>query len=311
MDIRSLPVGQGLTWFKQAIDLGGKTPRAVFGAAMLMIATLYAVALLMAIVLAAVSGVGSMTEGTAPALGQVMLIALPLMLVIMLLVPILLGGLMHVIREAEAGRPVRARDLFAPLRSGNGRRLAMLGVLQLVLAAIGAGIVVALAGGDYWRDYTAAMQVAMQGGTPNVPQPQNAGLLFVVQILFNYFSYALMLFSIPLMLFSGASFGSALRDSLRASVRNIGANLLAGVLFIGAMLVASLIVLLVGGLVAMIGGLIHGTVGSLLATVVVLGFASVVLVMMIGGAYLAWRDTFGDAAAPPALPAEPSHGIEV
>ena len=122
MDIRSLPVGQGLTWFKQAIDLGGKNPRAVFGAAMLMIATLYAVALLMAIVLAAVSGVGSMTEGTAPALGQVMLIALPLMLVIMLLVPILLGGLMHVIREAEAGRPVRARDLFAPLRSGNGRR---------------------------------------------------------------------------------------------------------------------------------------------------------------------------------------------
>ena len=233
------------------------------------------------------------------------------MLVIMLLVPILLGGLMHVIREAEAGRPVRARDLFAPLRSGNGRRLAMLGVLQLVLAAIGAGIVVALAGGDYWRDYTAAMQVAMQGGTPNVPQPQNAGLLFVVQILFNYFSYALMLFSIPLMLFSGASFGSALRDSLRASVRNIGANLLAGVLFIGAMLVASLIVLLVGGLVAMIGGLVHGTVGSLLATVVVLGFASVVLVMVIGGAYLAWRDTFGDAAAPPALPAESSHGIEV
>ena len=94
-------------------------------------------------------------------------------------------------------------------------------------------------------------------------------------------------------------------------MRNIGANLLAGVLFIGAMLVASLIVLLVGGLVAMIGGLIHGTVGSLLATVVVLGFASVVLVMVIGGAYLAWRDTFGDAAAPPALPAESSHGIEV
>ena len=45
MDIRALPVGQGLTWFKQAIDLGGRNPRAVFGAALLLIASLYAAAL--------------------------------------------------------------------------------------------------------------------------------------------------------------------------------------------------------------------------------------------------------------------------
>ena len=52
MDIRALPVGQGLAWFKQAIDLGGRNPRAVFGAAMLLILALYAAAMLMALVLA-------------------------------------------------------------------------------------------------------------------------------------------------------------------------------------------------------------------------------------------------------------------
>ena len=44
MDIRALPVAQGLAWFKQAIDLGGRNPRAVFGAAMLLILALYAAA---------------------------------------------------------------------------------------------------------------------------------------------------------------------------------------------------------------------------------------------------------------------------
>mgnify|MGYP003614306764 FL=1 len=50
MDIRRLPASQGLVWFRQAIDLGAKNPRAVFGAALLAIAALYAAALLMVLV---------------------------------------------------------------------------------------------------------------------------------------------------------------------------------------------------------------------------------------------------------------------
>src|SRR5690606_34900113 len=45
MDIRKLPAGQALAWFKQAIDLGGSNPRGVFGAAILMIAAFYVVVL--------------------------------------------------------------------------------------------------------------------------------------------------------------------------------------------------------------------------------------------------------------------------
>ena len=313
MDIRALPVGQGLTWFKQAIDLGGKNPRAVFGAALLLIIALYAAAMLVALAMATlVMGGQAVGDDAGPDLRLAMWVAIPLMLLVMLLVPILLGGLMHVIREAEAGRPVRARDVFMPVRVPRGRRLALLGLLQVALAAVGAALMMAVAGADYWRDYVAAMQSAMQGGVPaQMPQPRNAGLLFLVQLVFNYFSYAMMLFAIPLMLFSGSGFVEALRDSLRAAVRNVGANLLAGLLFIGALLVASLVVLLVGGLASMVGSFIHQALGGLLLLLVMLGFASVVLVVVAGAAYLAWRDTFGEGALPPPPAADSRHGIEV
>ena len=40
-----------------------------------------------------------------------------------------------------------------------------------------------------------------------------------------------------------------------------------------------------------------------------LGFAGVVLVLVVGAAYLAWRDTFGDSAASSPVP-PPVHGFE-
>jgi len=303
MDIRVLPVGQGLAWFKQAIDLGGRNPRAVFGAALLLILALYTAAMLLALVLAVMVGAGETTQGSAPDMRLVMAVAIPLTLLVMFLVPILLGGLMHVVREAEAGRPVRARDVFAPLRSAQGRSLALLGLVQVALTVVGGLVMVAIAGSDYWRDYIQAMQLVMTGAQPTtMPQPANGGLLFVVQLVFNYFSYALMLFSIPLMLFSGNSLGEALRNSLRAAVRNVGPNVLAGVLFIGALLVSALVVGLVAALLAMLGGAIHAALGGALSMLAMLGFAAVVLVLVVGAAYLAWRDTFGDASVPPTAP---------
>lgn len=307
MDIRRLPASQGLAWFRQAIDLGAKNPRAVFGAAALAIVALYAAALVMAL-LTGLLVAGNRAAGQAPDLGLVMAVAVPLTLALMFLVPVLLGGLMHVIREAEAGRPVRARDVFAPLHSGPGRRLAWLGVVQVALAVAGGVLMVAVAGSDYWRDYLQAMQAAMQGATPVPPEPRHAGLLFLVQLVFNYFSYAMMLFAIPLMLFSGRRLGEALRDALRASVANVGANLLAGVLFVGALLVAALVAALLASLLAVLGGVLHPVIGGLLLALTMLGFAAVTLVLVVGAAYLAWRDTFGDGTVPPV--ASQVHGFE-
>lgn len=307
MDIRRLPASQGLVWFRQAIDLGAKNPRAVLGASLLVIGALYAAAILMAVVISALA-LGGKVAGKAPDLGMALAVALPLTLLLMLLVPVLLGGLMHVVREAESGRPVRALDVFTTMKQTSGRRLAWLGLVQVGLAVIGGLLTVAITGSDYWRDYLSVMQAAMQGAIQPMPEPKHPGLLFVVQMLFNYFSYGMMLFSIPLMLFSHSGLVSALRDALRASVRNPGANLLAGVLFIAALIVAAIVVTLITMLVTLVGGLIHPAVGAFLAMLVMLGFAAVVLVLIVGATYLAWRDTFGEIAPP--APPQPLHGFE-
>jgi hypothetical protein len=302
MDIRHVPASQGLAWFAQAINLGARNPKAVFGAALLFIAALWLVAFALGLAARAAMGEGE------PDLGRAMLLVVPMFLAIMLLAPVLLGGLMHVIREAEAGRPVRATDLFAPFRQGRAPRLAALGVVQVLLGMLGGVLMVAIAGADYWQQYMEAMQGAMSGRLPAMPQPEHPLLLMLVQLAFNYFSYALMLLSIPLILFGGATLAEAIRDSLRASVRNIGANLLAGLLFVLGVLVAAVVVLLFAGFVTLLGNLVHPALGAALSTLVLLGFGAVLLVVLTGGAYLAWRDTFEGPA--PAGPAAPNAGIE-
>jgi len=61
---------------------------------------------------------------------------------------------------------------------------------------------------------------------------------------------------------------------------------------VAGVLVAAIAVTLLALLVNFIGGLVHPIVGSVLALVIFLGFAAVLLVVLAGGAYLAWRDTF-------------------
>ena len=295
MAIRKLPVGRGLAWFRQAADLGVRNPRAIFGAGLLFILTLYAVVLLMMLPVA-----GLMRSGASKDVMSLLGWLAPLFLVVLLLMPVLFGGVMHVIREAEAGRPVRARDLYAPLRQGAARRLALLGLLQLLFGLLGAVVAVTLAGADYWQQYLAALQGAMNGIAPVMPQPEHPGLLLVFQLLFNYFSYAVMLFSIPLMLFSGRTLRDAIVLSLRAALANAGANLLAAGLFLGAVIVAAVLATLLATLANLLGGLVLAQLGVLLELLVLLVFGVVVIVVLTGVAYFAWRDTFeGDTAQPP------------
>lgn len=308
MDIRVLPASRGLAWFRLAIDLGARNPRAVFGAAFLLIATLYTAVLAMALILSLLLG-GQQPQGQTPELRLVMLAAGALTLLVMFLVPILLGGLMHVVRETESGRPARARDLFAPLSSDRGRALAWLGLVQVLLTLAGALLALALAGTDYWRDYLHAMEAVLQGAAQAPPEPRHPLLLFVLQSAFNYFSYTLLLLSIPLMLFSGCGLGEALRAAFKAAVRNAGANLLAAFLCIGALIVGALVASLLAALASAVGGVLHAAVGGVLAALVMLCFAAIALVLVTGGAYVAWRETFGDAAASP--PAGAAHQIEV
>jgi hypothetical protein len=182
----------------------------------------------------------------------------------------------------------------------------LLGLLQIVLSILGGIVFITLAGPTYWQEYLGALQGAMGGATPVMPQPAHPGLLAIAQLAFNYFTYAVMLFAVPLVLFSNLGIVEAVKDALRASVRNVGANLVAAGLFVAGTLVAAIVVLLISQLFLWIGGLVHPAVGALLMTLPLLAFAAAMLVMLAGGAYIAWRDTFDD----PQAPTQPFNGIE-
>jgi len=294
MEIRKLPVSQAWAWARQAIELGRLNPKAVFGAALLVLLTLYGVVVL----LVAVVSSFTLGAGHSPDAMEMLGWFAPAFVLMLLLLPILLGGLMHVIREAEAGRPVRARDVYVPFRRGQAGRLALFGIVQLLFGIAGGLIVVALAGSGYWTDYLAALNGAMNGNVPVLPEPAHPGLLMLVQMLFNYFSYAMLLFSIPLVLFSGARVLEALRGSFWAAVKNLLPNLFAGILFVGGVIAATLVLVLLATVATLLGSAIHAVVGVVLNAALFLLFGTVMLVVLAGGAYFAWRDTFGDEGPP-------------
>ena len=74
------------------------------------------------------------------------------------------------------------------------------------------------------------------------------------------------------------------------------------------MLAATLAFALVALVLGLVGGAVHPVLGNLLVAMAGLGFVAGVLVLLVGGGYLAWRDTFGEG--PAAMPGD-VHGIEV
>lgn len=312
MDIRKLPVSQGLAWFRQAIDLGGRNPKGVFGAAALMILAFYAVALILVVpMVASVSGLDKNTADAGALMARIMPIAAAMMLAISLLVPFLVGGLMHVIRETEAGRKPGPLALFQPFRSGRGGRLLAIGLIVLAVQFAG-GVLAMLAGGsDYIREYMEMMRGIMSGADPRtIAQPKTPFVMLLLQLVVNYVAYAILLFGVPLVLFFDSALGAALRDSLKASGRNVGPNVFAGLLLLVGIIVAVLLFFLFAALVTMLAKLVHDA----LATIVMLGlfllFGCALIVVIVGAGYFAWRDTF-DAAAPTPASTLPASGIEV
>lgn len=298
MEIRKLPIGQGLAWFKQSIDLGGHNPRGVFGAAALVLVALYAAGLLIIVPMVAVlPGTGDATDVGA-VLSRLWPFLVAMILAISMLMPFLVGGLMHVIRETEAGNRPGALAVFRPFRSGKASGLVAVGLLMLAIQVVGGALVMLTGGSEYLQAYREMVSGLLAGADPlTLAQPEASVLMFVLQLLVNYVGYAVLLFTVPSILFLDTTLAEALGGSLKASVRNIGANLLAGVLLVAALLVATLLFALLLMLVALVGNAIHPLVGGLLTLVLGLLFASAALVVLVGAAYLAWRDTFGGGVA--------------
>lgn len=304
MNVRKVPVAQGVEWMKEAVNIGRRNPRAVFGAAVLFLCTLYFASVL------AVLPVASRLQGrTDLSFGESIAVGIPLFVVLTLVMPVLLAGLIHVMHEAEHGRPTRARDLFAAFGHGRARPLMTLGLVQIVFNLGCVALLVVLTGPDYWTESMKALQGALSGHYIVPPEPNHPVLLFFVQLLqlaFNYFSAALMLLCVPLIALSNVGIVESLRLGFRASVVNLGANLMASLVFVVGFVVAALVVTFATIVVGGIASLIHPALAAIVALAIWLAFAVAVLVVLVAASYYAWRDMFDAPVA-----AEPSTRMQI
>jgi hypothetical protein len=135
----------GWSWLMQAVNLGRSNPRAGFGA----VALLALVALVPSFIqLALQSG---LRLGTTASLA----VMAACTLVMVVVYPLLIGGLLRVIDAAEHGRPTHAAALFDTFHAGNGAgRLIGFGVVMFVAYLALFVAVVALFGQDFLRGWT-------------------------------------------------------------------------------------------------------------------------------------------------------------
>ncbi|MDO5609246.1 MAG: hypothetical protein Q4G62_00440 [Pseudomonadota bacterium] len=293
MQIRPLPPAQAWRWFVEAINLGVRNPRAIFGAALLLVGSLY--------MLVVIGGVLAGMVGGGQATTPMLVITLMTVVGVFLLVPVLVGGLMHVIREAEAGRPVRASDLFEPFKAGRAGKLAAFGSLQILLMALGMIITRQLAGEDYMSAYNEAVNAMIQQQeVVPLPTPAHPALLFFWQIAFNYFTTTLMLLGVALVMLSGSRFLDAVKSAATAALRNIAPNLLAAGLFFAALMIVVMVLSVFVSVVLLILGKLFMPLAFLVGLILTFALIAAVLVVICGGGYLIWRDTFADDGARPA-----------
>ena len=299
MQIRAMGPGAGWSWLKRGINLGVHNPRAVFGAA----------ALLMAVGLVP-SCVQLFAQYVLHAQGTALMGVVAFFVLLSLLVyPLLIGGFLRVIDASEHGRPTRATALFDAFRGGHGAArmigfslvmtVAYVVLIYLVLRSFGPGFM-----DWYWETMNTAMQASGSIDPKTLPTPPappadvHFGRLFAlvsVAMLFLGGTYAIGFGQVAL---GARGVGGALADGVVGTLKNLLPILVLAICAFVLGLVLVLCVALAGALLAVIGGLVSPALSVVLVLPVYFGMLLVLYVVMFGVMYFLWRDVCGASDAP-------------
>lgn len=290
MSTRTLGPGAGFGWIKRAINLGSGNPKAIIGAAVLV--------MLVSLVPSVINALAQYALAASPSAAASIVVVTTLLS--LLVYPLLTGGMLRVIHATETGRPVVATDVFNTFSPEGGMaRLIGFGVL-MTLAYIGffVALVMGLLGPevvDWYVQLLAASAsmdpAATSGTTPALPTPPDGfGLFVALALLFGLFFGGVYTLGFGQVAIGGHGIGKALADGVTGTLKNaLPIVLLAIVAFIGLFLLAiagTLIVVLLG----LVGGLVHPTFGAILAIPAYLVLLLVIYVVIFGIMYFMWRD---------------------
>lgn len=300
MTTRALGPGAGWGWLKQAINLGRHNPKAIFGA----VALLAVVALIPSVIQMALQfGAGLAPQAVLSVIGA-------MTLAMIVLYPLLIGGLLRVIDASEHGRPTRATALFDTFKAGNGAgRLIGFGVLMTVIYIAAFVAVIALFGKDFLAWYMQLITAGMGPGAPTPPQitslPEGFGTVMALGTLVGLFFFGVYAIGFGQVALGNRGIGGAIADGAVGTLKNLLPILVLAIIGFVLMLALILVVALLGGLLALLGGLVHEALAFVLVLPVYLGMLLVLYVVMFGVMYFMWREICGGdvpAQAPQALP---------
>lgn len=295
MHTHAMAPGAGWSWLKQAINLGRNNPRALFGAAALLMLVAIVPSLLQVIAQRVFPGT------------QAMLWILGISMLVMLVVyPLLIGGFFRVIDATERGRPTHATALFDPFRAGPARgRLIGFGLLMSLVYFVAFGAILAAFGGDvvsWYMQVISATQQATPGTPPVLPaMPSGVGTVFGLGMLLMMFLGGVYSIGFGQVALTDRSVGGALADGFAGTIKNVLPLLVLAVVAVVGMLGVAIVLGLGLALLMGLGSLVHPLLGVLLALPVYLAFLVAMYVVMFGVMYFLWRDVTGayttDAAA--------------
>ena len=236
-------------------------------------------------------------------------LGLALQLALALLGPFLFAGLLWAVREVDEGRPALPAHLFAGLQLGRTGSL-----LATLLPQAAAGIVLgvaflALIGPESLQRFAEVaeqMRATQQAGGQPDPAllnglPVGGALLCLLLALALAVVVALLIFiAVPQIAFGGKPGLAAMRDSLRAGLRNLPAM----AVYLLLLFVSLLAIGFAAQLIALVAQLLLGPTAAVLLMNLLL--MAVLMPLLAGTAYFAWkqllRDT--DGTAPPLPPTQ-------
>ena len=292
MSTRAMGPMAGVRWLTKAINLGRHNPKAIFGAAGLMM-------LVILVPMLAVMLPLQFTGAGAPSTGRAVATLIGYVLVGLLVSP-LYGGMLSIIDAAERGLPAKATDLFAPFRSGGGagRMIGFAIGMQLVHCLFFIAII-GIAGTGIGSWY---MQLMAAQGTPEgakLLQQLPAGFGTAIAMFFVLWLLACGIFAVGFgqVVLAGRGPIAALKEGFVGSVKNLLPLLALVVSTVVCWFLVALVFAVLVLLAMLLGKLAGAWLGVVLIVPIYVAFLLTVFVVMFGVMYFMWRDVCGGSDA--------------
>ena len=245
--------------------------------------------------------------------GAGMALALLGQLVLVLLPPILLGGMLHAVREVDQGRGAHPGQLLQGFREGKALVLLAQLIPQILAGLLVIVLLVLMVGASALQDMVVAMEQAQAQGQSG-PDPALFGdfpagafaLWMLLAVVIGVVTYAFTFLFPAQVMFEGVGPFEAMKRSFRACMGNIGAFLV----FIVLLVIVAIAIGIASQIVALLLGIVAGEVAAAIASQLLL--MAVLMPVLMGAVYHAWRQLLGGGGqiandGPP----PPASGIEV